>query len=223
MWRFARGKQFYASKQTSNKWIYEERKGEPDYWKKRMLSLCREIVFLSMINSPHVIKQEEVIRTETNYYSILEYANGGSLQSLLNLRERFSEKVAKQCIKEIIAGCSALYAMNVIHRDLKLDNVLIHFPNRIAVTKEQLAKIDLETEPFIVKIADLGYAREFSKKGDERIQSFKGSPLMMAPEQLITYWGRGSGYTHKIDVWAVGVILYQMLTGMFIFTIDRGT
>ena len=46
---------------------------------------------------------------------------------------------------------------------------------------------------------------------------------MMAPEQLVTYWGRGSGYSHKIDVWAIGVIMYQMLTGMFIFTIDRGT
>ena len=45
----------------------------------------------------------------------------------------------------------------------------------------------------------------------------------MAPEQLITYWGRGSGYNHKIDVWAIGVIFYQMLTGMFIFSIDRTT
>ena len=45
----------------------------------------------------------------------------------------------------------------------------------------------------------------------------------MAPEQLITYWGEGSGYNHKIDVWAIGVIFYQMLTGMFIFSIDRTT
>ena len=46
---------------------------------------------------------------------------------------------------------------------------------------------------------------------------------MMAPEQLQTYWGRGSGYGHKIDVWAMGVIFYQMLTGMFIFCVDKRT
>ena len=46
---------------------------------------------------------------------------------------------------------------------------------------------------------------------------------MMAPEQLNTYWGRGAGYNHKIDVWAIGVIFYQMLTGMFIFTVERTT
>lgn len=46
---------------------------------------------------------------------------------------------------------------------------------------------------------------------------------MMAPEQLNTYWGHGSGYSHKIDVWAMGVIFYQMLTGMFMFTVDRTT
>ena len=45
----------------------------------------------------------------------------------------------------------------------------------------------------------------------------------MAPEQLNTFWGRGSGYSHKIDVWAIGVIFYQMLTGMFMFSVDRGT
>lgn len=74
-----------------------------------------------------------------------------------------------------------------------------------------------------MKIADLGYARELTKQDDGRAKSFKGSPLMMAPEQLNTYWGRGSGYSHKIDVWAMGVIFYQMLTGMFMFSVDKAT
>ena len=46
---------------------------------------------------------------------------------------------------------------------------------------------------------------------------------MMAPEQLQQYWGRGEGYNHKIDVWAIGVIFYQMLTGMFMFCVDSRT
>ena len=48
--------QKFAAKVTSNDWIYEERKGEPEYWRKRMLSLCREMVFLSLIDSPFVVR-----------------------------------------------------------------------------------------------------------------------------------------------------------------------
>lgn len=69
----------YAGKVTSTDWIYETRKGEPEYWKKRMLSLCREIIFLNMIDSPYVVRMEEVIKTKSNYYSVLEFCNGGSL------------------------------------------------------------------------------------------------------------------------------------------------
>ena len=83
VWLFRMDEQKYAAKITSNDWIYEERKGEPEYWRKRMLSLCREMVFLSMIDSPNVIKQVEIIKTRSNYYSVLEFANGGSIQSLL--------------------------------------------------------------------------------------------------------------------------------------------
>ena len=64
-----------------------------------MLSLCREFIFLQMIDSPHIIRLEEIIRTRSNYYCVLEYANGGSLQSLLNAKKRFSEKAAKECIR----------------------------------------------------------------------------------------------------------------------------
>lgn len=46
---------------------------------------------------------------------------------------------------------------------------------------------------------------------------------MMPAEQISTYWGRGQGYSHKIDVWAIGVIFYQMLTGMFIFNVTEKT
>ena len=64
-----------------------------------MLSLCREFIFLQMIACPNVIRLEEIIRTRSNYYCILEFANGGSLQDLLNHKTRFTEKVAKECIR----------------------------------------------------------------------------------------------------------------------------
>ena len=107
-----------------------------------------------------------------------------------------------------------------MHRDMKLDNILVHFPDRSNNRPVDYSTVDLENERFIVKIADLGYAREFkntSSRDEEdqapgarrdRAFSFKGSPLMMPAEQIQTYWGRGTGYSHKIDVWAIGVIFY---------------
>lgn len=89
----------FAGKVTANDWIFEERKGDNSYWKKRMLSLCREFIFLQMIDCENVIRLEEIIRTRSNYYCILEYANGGSLQDLLNKKVRFPENVAKECIR----------------------------------------------------------------------------------------------------------------------------
>lgn len=80
------------------------------------------------------------------------------------MKVRFSEKVAKECLRQIVAGCSALYKVRVMHRDLKLDNILVHFPDRKGnISTKELNKIDLENERFVVKIADLGYAREFKK------------------------------------------------------------
>ena len=84
VWKFNRDGQIFAGKATPNNWIYQERKNDPDFWKKRMLSLCREFVFLQMIKSENVIQVEEIIRTKSNYYCVTEFANGGSLQNLLN-------------------------------------------------------------------------------------------------------------------------------------------
>jgi serine/threonine protein kinase len=88
----------------------------------------------------------ELISTSNNFYCILEYANGGSLQTLLRLKQRFPEKVAREVIRQIVEGCNAMYDAKVMHRDLKLDNILIQFPDRDdfkQLSKEELLAIDL--------------------------------------------------------------------------------
>ena len=85
VWKCTLNGQCFAGKVTANSWIYEDKAGDPEYWRKRMLSLCREFVFLQMVNHDNVIRLQEIIRTSNNYYCILEFANGGSLQDLLNM------------------------------------------------------------------------------------------------------------------------------------------
>lgn len=101
-----------------------------------------------------------------------------------------------------------------MHRDLKLDNILVHFPNRgDKISKKDLQAIDLDTEEFVVKIADLGYSRAIEV--GERAQTGCGTPLQMAPELLFA-----RGYDYKVDVWALGGLYFTLLTSMYVFNAE---
>jgi serine/threonine protein kinase len=82
----------------------------------------------------------------------------------------------------MIDGFCYLYSKRVIHRDVKLENLLIHFPNRPDAKKFDISTVDLDKEEFIIKIADFGLSRVLD--ADEMTQSKCGTPLLMAPEVL---------------------------------------
>ena len=107
-----------------------------------------------------------------------------------------------------------MYAIKVVHRDLKLDNILISFPNLVeSLSKADLINIDMSKEEFIVKIADLGYSR--SLEDGERAKTGCGTPLQMAPEILFQ-----KGYDYKVDVWALGALYFTLLTNMYVFNAE---
>ena len=98
-----------------------------------------------MFNSPHIIELYELVQTNNNFYAFIEYANGGSLQNLLHLKGRFSELVAREILIQIVKGFEVLYSKKIVHRDLKLDNILVSFPNLSEnITQVELQAIDLE-------------------------------------------------------------------------------
>ena len=90
-------------------------------------------------------------------------------------------------------GLNYLHLQNVTHRDLKPENILL-------VSNDQ--------ECFDIKISDLGFAQQFDKEGGESMTLVLGSPLYMAPELV-----SNKPYTEKVDVWSLGVITYQLLSG----------
>lgn len=111
-----------------------------------------------------------------------------------------------------------------MHRDLKLANILVHFPSedlmmnhlkdtreRNEAVKTKLKNLNLLDTKMQVKIADLGFARELSY--EDLSKTMCGTPLVMAPEIL-----NGRMYNHKADVWSLGVVYFEMITGFTPFT-----
>ena len=106
---------------------------------------------------------------------------------------------------------NALHKINVMHRDLKLPNILLHFPEMEGQDDEKtyayLKNTRLNSTNLKVKIADLGFAKMYQDASDLS-STYCGTPINMAPEVL----NRGL-YNYKADIWSLGTILYELLTG----------
>ena len=156
-----------------------------------------EINIMSILDHPNIIKLYEIFEDEKYFYLIIEYCEGGEL--LHRIRERnekgnpFKEKEIAEIFKEIISAISYCHDNNVVHRDLKLENIL--FLNK--------------NENSEIKIIDFGVSTILEKKENKikRLNSKIGTVYYMSPEIL-----KGS-YTELCDIWACGVILYIMVFG----------
>lgn len=158
---------------------------------KLMNSLEFEISILKKLNHEHIIKLFDVHKSPRHYYLVMEYCPGGDLTSYIrSKRGPLSEEVASKFLFDLALGLHALQKLNLVHRDLKPQNLLL-------TSKDENATI---------KIADFGFAREIQP--NDLAETLCGSPLYMAPEIL-----NNQKYNAKADLWSVGAILYEMLTG----------
>ena len=186
-------------------------------------NLKNEINILAKIESKYVIKLVDIQRTENNFYLFMELCNGGDLDKLKEIRGKFSETEARLMLQQLVLGFQEIYKQKVMHRDLKLANILVNFPGKDLSFKEApleqrperlretLKHMDLVANRIEVKIADLGFAREMQY--EDLSQTMCGTPLVMAPEVL-----NGRLYNHKADVWSLGIVFFEMLTGFTPFT-----
>jgi len=130
---------------------------------------------------------------------VFEYCKHGDLEHFI--RDFYSGKVpefdAQKFIQQIVEGIKAMKAKNIVHRDLKLANILV-------------------SKDFILKIADFGLAR-YMEKNDFLLKSVVGTPLNMDPLIL-----EKKGYSEKCDIWSLGVIFYQILIGKPPYNPGRG-
>ncbi|OAY35350.1 serine/threonine-protein kinase SAPK10 [Manihot esculenta] len=154
----------------------------------------REIINHRSLRHPNIVRFKEVILTPTHLAIVMEYASGGELFEKICNGGRFSEDEARFFFQQLISGVSYCHAMQVCHRDLKLENTLLD-----------------GSEAPRLKICDFGYSK--SSVLHSQPKSTVGTPAYIAPEVLLR-----QEYDGKIaDVWSCGVTLYVMLVGAYPF------
>ena len=182
-----------------------------------MKYLKNEILILKKLNHPNIVKYETIKKTKKHFYLIMEFCNGGELSKALEKYQQkygkpFSQEIVQHLMRQIIDAFKYIHSQHIIHRDIKLDNVLLNF-------ETEKDKEDLNMMKATVKIIDFGFAC-FVKSG--LLYSTLGSPINMDPIILkklnaSTKKARQLGYDQKADVWSLGTICYEMLIGRSAF------
>ena len=161
-------------------------------FKHRMKKIQYETELMKRFNHKNITKILEVFNDEEYMLIIMEYINGGNLFSFVKKRRKLSEKMSKFLFRQIILGIQHIHSKNVVHRDIKLENILIDFNNN-------------------VKICDFGIGKVLNSE-DELLYDKCGTPMYMAPEIILS--NDDNGYKgFPVDIWSSGITLYIMLSG----------
>lgn len=182
----------------------------------------RELKVLYGLSHQNIIKITGIEKTVNNTYLALEYCNGGNLYEYLNFHKRkfgkpLSEEMVQFVIRQIISGLEYMHNHNIVHRDIKLENILLNFnsvSNTLAPNQDSI-KLDYNKVDFFdctIKIADLGYARELDTTS--LASTICGTPMTMAPD--VIQMG-DKKYNSKADLWSLGAITYELVTGTLPF------
>ncbi|WKY09386.1 hypothetical protein Q1695_002057 [Nippostrongylus brasiliensis] len=154
--------------------------------------LFREVKIMKQLDHPNIVKLYQVMENEQTLYLVLEYASGGEVFDYLVAHGRMKEKEARVKFRQIVSAVQYLHSKNIIHRDLKAENLLLDADMNI-------------------KIADFGFSNQFTL--GNKLDTFCGSPPYAAPELF-----QGKKYDGpEVDVWSLGVILYTLVSGSLPF------
>ena len=182
--------------------------------------LTNEINIMHNLNHPNIVKFIQVKKTKKHYYIVMEYCNGGELEKALEKYQLkygkpFSEEIVQHLMRQIISAFKYMHANQIMHRDIKLENILVNF-------ESEKDKNDLNMMKATVKIIDFGFACKIGKNA--LTYTTIGNPMNMSPLILKKLTSHGKvrqlGYDMKADIWSLGAICYQMLIGKAAFDAD---
>ncbi|KAI9290559.1 Pkinase-domain-containing protein [Neoconidiobolus thromboides FSU 785] len=160
---------------------------------QRLDALQREIELLKGFNHPNIVRYLGSEVKDKHLNILLEYVPGGSVSGQLNDYGPFKETLIQVYVKQILVGLSFLHSQNIVHRDIKGGNILVDNKG-------------------IVKITDFGVSKKLQEEVLSSLTnqrtSLQGSIYWMAPEVI-----KQTHYTIKADIWALGCLVIEMLTG----------
>lgn len=170
-----------------------------------IVTMTNELEILKTINHRNVIGLQEVFETRETLFLILEQANGGDLIKALGDLPEYTEEAIKPIFYQLLQAIQYLHSQGIVHRDLKLDNILF--------SKEG------DSELVEVKVTDFGLSAVLKNKTsslsnmkrEKELKEMWGTSEYFAPEVYAKAYGR------QADTWALGCILYEMLTGELAF------
>mmetsp|Transcript_4770 Transcript_4770/g.8171 ORF Transcript_4770/g.8171 Transcript_4770/m.8171 type:complete len:267 (+) Transcript_4770:347-1147(+) len=179
--------------------------------------IVSEIQNQDSVQSKYVVKMRKAIKTDSRYYIFMEYCNGSDLKEVMELKNyRIDPSTVQKIMYQLVFGFYDMMAVLVIHRDLKLQNIMLHFPDMgdelMNMNKEErkrfLKSVDLNKVRFEIKIADFGFSKKLKNKGQIN-KTICGTPLYMAPQVV-----QKNSYSYKADIWSIGVILFELINGI---------
>lgn len=188
----------------------------------RLPKIYREISILKELQHPNIVRLHEFVETERHMGIILEYASGGELFDYILNHRYLKDPAARRLFAQLVSGVGYLHKKGIVHRDLKLENLLLDRHKNIIITDFGFANtfnpVDDLNEEQEHRISDKEFVKREgldlqNKEGFRRgdlMQTSCGSPCYAAPELVVSdglYTGR------KVDVWSCGVILVNSIFG----------
>lgn len=150
----------------------------------------RELRFLLSLQHPNIVTCHALEHTRTGRYLVMDYCEGGTLRSLMENEVRLHPAQCVKLVADILAGLDHAHSRNIVHCDIKPENILLN----------------LESGGWQARISDFGISRLIQEMSNGEAGN-TGSPAYMAPER---FYGQ---YSHSSDLYAIGILLYELLVG----------
>ncbi|KXX74980.1 Protein kinase kin1 [Madurella mycetomatis] len=151
---------------------------------------AREAAIVSLLNHQYICGLRDNLRTRWHWYMLFEYVNGGQMLDYIISHGKLKEKQARKFARQIASAVDYCHRNSIVHRDLKIENILI-------------------SKTGDIKIIDFGLSNLFSPEEDRKLKTYCGSLYFAAPELL-----QAKPYTGpEVDVWSFGVVLFVLVCG----------